>query len=37
MLETIKNFIKNGISTSKRLLKLEWLNFKNLKGWTSLR
>ena len=37
MSETIKNFIKNGVSTVKGLLKLEWLNFKNWKGWTSLR
>jgi len=37
MLETIKNFVKNGWSTLKGLLKLEWLNFKNWKGWTSLR
>ena len=37
MSKTIKNFIKNGVSTLKGLLKLEWLNFKNWKGWTSLR
>jgi hypothetical protein len=37
MSKTIKNFIKNGVSTTKGLLKLEWLNFKNWKGWTSLR
>ena len=37
MLDTIKNFITNGWSTLKGLLKLEWINFKNWKGWTSLR
>ena len=37
MLDTIKNFITNGWSTLKGLLKLEWLNFKNWKGWTALR
>ena len=37
MLDTIKNFIKNGWETLKSLLKLEWLNFKNWKNWTSLR
>tara|TARA_R110000824_G_scaffold68443_1_gene177011 strand:+ start:58 stop:339 length:282 start_codon:yes stop_codon:yes gene_type:complete len=37
MLETIGNLVTNGISTLKGLLKLEWLNFKNWKGWTSLR
>ena len=37
MLETIGNFVTNGISTLKGLLKLEWLNFKNWKGWTALR
>jgi hypothetical protein len=37
ILDTIKNFVTNGISTLKGLLKLEWLNFKNWKGWTSLR
>ena len=30
----IKNFILNGVSTIKGLLKLEWINFKNWKGWT---
>ena len=37
MLDTIKNLFTNGISTLKGLLKLEWINFKNWKGWTSLR
>jgi hypothetical protein len=37
MLDTIKNFFTNGIATLTGLLKLEWLNFKNWKGWTSLR
>ncbi len=37
MSKTIKNFIKNGVSTLKGLLNLEWLNFKNWKEWTSLR
>ena len=37
MSKTIKNFIKNGVSTVKGLLNLEWLNFKNWKEWTSLR
>ena len=33
----IKNFILNGVNTVKGLMKLEWINFKNWKGWTSLR
>ena len=33
----IKNFVLNGVNTVKGLLKLEWINFKNWKGWTSLR
>ena len=33
----IKDFILNGLTTVKGLLKLEWINFKNWKGWTSLR
>tara|TARA_R110002051_G_scaffold27287_1_gene65723 strand:- start:559 stop:825 length:267 start_codon:yes stop_codon:yes gene_type:complete len=33
----IKDFILNGLTTIKGLLKLEWMNFKNWKGWTSLR
>ena len=33
----IKDFILNGLTTTKGLLKLEWINFKNWKGWTSLR
>ena len=37
MINTIKNFILNGVNTVKGLLKLEWINFKNWKGWTSLR
>ena len=37
MLDTIKNTIANGWGTLKGLLKLEWLDFKNWKKWTSLR
>jgi hypothetical protein len=37
MIDMIKNFIMNGWTTLMGLLKLEWLNFKNWKGWTSLR
>ena len=37
MINMIKNFILNGVNTIKGLLKLEWINFKNWKGWTSLR
>ena len=33
----IKEFINNGWTTLKGLLKLEWLNFKNWRGWTALR
>ena len=37
MINMIKDFILNGLTTVKGLLKLEWINFKNWKGWTSLR
>ena len=37
MIDTIKNFILEGWSTLKGILKLEWINFKNWKGWTALR
>ena len=37
MIDTIKDFISNGIMTLKSLLTLEWMNFKNWKEWTSLR
>jgi len=37
MIDMIKNFVTNGLTTLMGLLKLEWLNFKNWKGWTSLR
>ena len=37
MIETIKNFFLEGWTTLKGTLKLEWLNFKNWKAWTSLR
>ena len=37
MINMIKNFIMNGWATLKSLLKLEWLNFKNWKEWSSLR
>ena len=37
MINTIKEFIFNGMMTLKSLLTLEWMNFKNWKEWTSLR
>ena len=37
MIDTIKDFILNGIMTLKSLLTFEWINFKNWKAWTSLR
>ena len=37
MIDTIKDFISNGIMTLKSLLTFEWINFKNWKAWTSLR
>ena len=37
MINTIKEFILNGLMTLRSLLKLEWMNFKNWKAWTSLR
>ena len=37
MINTIKDFISNGIMTLKSLLTFEWINFKNWKAWTSLR
>ena len=37
MIDTIKKFVSEGWKTLKGTLKLEWLNFKNWKGWTSLR
>ena len=37
MIDTIKNFISNGIMTLRSLLTFEWINFKNWKEWTSLR
>ena len=37
MINTIKEFIFNGMVTLKSLLTLEWINFKNWKEWTSLR
>ena len=33
----IKELIGNGWTTLKGLLKLEWINFKNWRAWTSLR
>ena len=33
----IKELISNGWTTLKSLLKLEWINFKNWRSWTSLR
>ena len=37
MINTIKEFIFNGMMTLKSLLTFEWINFKNWKEWTSLR
>ena len=37
MLEKIQDLMFNGWMTLSGLLKLEWLNFKNWKGWTALR
>ena len=37
MIETIKTFFLEGWTTLKGTLKLEWLNFKNWRAWTSLR
>ena len=37
MINMIKDFILNGMMTLRSLLKLEWMNFKNWKEWTSLR
>ena len=37
MINMIKDFILNGMMTLRSLLKLEWMNFKNWKAWTSLR
>ena len=37
MINTIKEFIFNGMMTLKSLLTLEWMNFKNWKEWSSLR
>ena len=37
MIDTIKDFILNGMMTLKSLLTFEWINFKNWKAWTSLR
>ena len=37
MIDTIKDFILNGMMTLKSLLTFEWINFKNWKEWTSLR
>ena len=37
MIDTIKDFISNGIMTLRSLLTFEWINFKNWKAWTSLR
>ena len=37
MIDTIKDFILNGMITLKSLLTFEWINFKNWKAWTSLR
>tara|TARA_R100001463_G_scaffold61900_3_gene114776 strand:- start:2910 stop:3161 length:252 start_codon:yes stop_codon:yes gene_type:complete len=33
----VKELVSNGWTTLKGLLKLEWINFKNWRGWTSLR
>ena len=37
MINMIKDFVLNGMMTLKSLLKLEWMNFRNWKAWTSLR
>ena len=37
MINTIKEFIFNGLVTLKSLITFEWINFKNWKEWTSLR
>ena len=35
MINTIKEFIFNGLVTLKSLITFEWINFKNWKEWTS--
>ena len=37
MLNSIKQFFNDGITTLKGILTLKWLNFKNWKSWTGLR
>tara|TARA_B100001564_G_C20354066_1_gene540278 strand:+ start:307 stop:582 length:276 start_codon:yes stop_codon:yes gene_type:complete len=37
MLDSIKQFFNDGITTLKGILTLKWLNFKNWKSWTGLR
>ena len=37
MLDSIKQFFIDGITTLKGILTLKWLNFKNWKAWTGLR
>ena len=37
MLNSIKQFFNDGVTTLKGILTLKWLNFKNWKSWTGLR
>jgi len=37
MLDSIKQFFTDGLTTLKGILTLKWLNFKNWKAWTGLR
>ena len=37
MLDSIKQFFIDGLTTLKGILTLKWLNFKNWKSWTGLR
>ena len=37
MLDSIKQFFTDGLTTLKGILTLKWLNFKNWKSWTGLR
>ena len=36
MLDSIKQFFTDGLTTLKGILTLKWLNFKNWKAWTGL-
>ena len=37
MLDSIKQFFIDGLTTLKGILTLKWSNFKNWKSWTGLR